>query len=263
MPRARGLSEARSPEVGAAGPANDRIEGEAAGPGGAPLDGSAGRRRQLRAVGRLAGLGGFVVALFLIAASVFGLSSEGVRDAVDGFGPVAPLVFIAFSAALTVACVPGPLLAGAAGLLFGTALGTPTAIASATLGATAAATISRRFGAGALDELSGRRVSALQDWIAARGFLAVLYARILPGVPYSLVNYAAGLTRVPLAIFAAATALGCAPRAFAYVALGGSLDDLGSPEAIVAFAVLVGMALAGMLFAARDVKQARAARRAG
>ena len=32
----------------------------------------------------------------------------------------------------------------------------------------------------------------------------------------------------------AATAIGCAPRAFAYTALGGSLDNLGSPEAIVA-----------------------------
>ena len=34
--------------------------------------------------------------------------------------------------------------------------------------------------------------------------------------------------------FAGATALGAAPRAFAYTALGGSLDDLGSPEAIAA-----------------------------
>lgn len=220
------------------------------------------RRAQLTALARLAGLGLFVVALFLVAASLFGLSSEGVRDFVDGVGPAAPLVFVAVSAALTVACVPGPLLAGAAGLLFGTALGTPVAIVSATLGATAAATISRRFGAGALDELSGRRLRGLQDWIAGRGFLAVLYARILPGVPYSLVNYAAGLTRVPLAVFAAATAVGCAPRAFAYVALGGSLDDLGSPEAIVAFAVLIGMALVGALFAARDVRAARAAKRA-
>ncbi|MDO8186241.1 VTT domain-containing protein [Conexibacter sp. JD483] len=213
-------------------------------------------------MGRLGGLGLFVVALFVVAASVFGLSSEGVRDFVDGVGPAAPLVFVAVSAALTVACVPGPLLAGAAGLLFGTALGTPTAIVSATLGATAAAAISRRFGANALDELSGRRVGALQDWIAARGFLSVLYARILPGVPYNLVNYAAGLTRVPLAVFAAATAVGCAPRAFAYVALGGSLDDLGSPEAIAAFAVLIGMAAVGALFAARDVRAARAARAA-
>ncbi|WP_160165477.1 TVP38/TMEM64 family protein [Conexibacter woesei] len=197
------------------------------------------------------------MALFVVAASVFGLSSEGVRDAVDGVGPLAPLVFVVVSAGLTVACVPGPLLAGASGLLFGTALGTPTAIVAATLGATAAAFISRRFGASALDDLSGRRITALQDWIAARGFLAVLYARILPAVPYSLVNYAAGLTRVPLAVFALATAIGCAPRAFAYVALGGSLDDLGSPEAIVAFSVLVAMALVGLLFAARDVRTAR------
>jgi uncharacterized membrane protein YdjX (TVP38/TMEM64 family) len=85
----------------------------------------------------------------------------------------------------------------------------------------------------------------VQEWIERRGFWAVLYARIAPGVPYSLVNYVAGLTRVSLPAFAAATALGCAPRAFAYTALGGSLDDLASPEAIAAIAALVVMALGG------------------
>jgi uncharacterized membrane protein YdjX (TVP38/TMEM64 family) len=78
-----------------------------------------------------------------------------------------------------------------------------------------------------------------------------LYARIVPGLPYSLVNYAAGLSPVTLRAFAAATALGCAPRAFAYTALGGSLDDLGSPEAIAAIVVLVVMALAGAVIARR------------
>ena len=38
----------------------------------------------------------------------------------------------------------------------------------------------------------------IREWIGRRGFLAVLYARIAPGVPYSLVNYAAGLTPVAL-----------------------------------------------------------------
>jgi uncharacterized membrane protein YdjX (TVP38/TMEM64 family) len=219
-------------------------------------------RDGLAALLRLALLGLFVIALFVLAASLLGLSSKKVQDAVDSVGFAAPLVFIVFSAGLTVACVPGPLLAGASGLLFGTAVGTPAAIVAATLGATLAAAISRRFGADALDQLSGRRVRALQDWITRRGFLAVLYARILPGVPYNLVNYAAGLTRVPLAVFAAATAVGAAPRAFAYVALGGSLDDLTSPEAIIAFAVLVVMAAAGALFAAHDVRAARRARAA-
>jgi uncharacterized membrane protein YdjX (TVP38/TMEM64 family) len=66
-------------------------------------------------------------------------------------------------------------------------------------------------------------------------------------VPYNLVNYGAGLTTIPLAVFAGATALGAAPRAFAYTALGGSLHDLGSPEAIAAIVVLVVMAAGGVI----------------
>jgi uncharacterized membrane protein YdjX (TVP38/TMEM64 family) len=75
--------------------------------------------------------------------------------------------------------------------------------------------------------------------VGARGFQSVLLARIAPGIPYNLVNYAAGLTPVPLGVFAAATALGVAPRAFAYTALGGNIGNLGSPEAIVAICLLV------------------------
>ncbi len=167
------------------------------------------------------------------------------------------------SAGLTVALFPGPLLAGACGLLFGTAVGTPTAIVAATVGASAAFSVSRRFGAGAVDELSGHRVRVVQDWIAQRGFLAVLYARILPAMPFHLVNYAAGLTRVRLRVFAAATAIGCAPRAFAWVALGGNLSDLGSPEAIAAFAVLVAMGLGGLVVASRDAELRRRLRQFG
>jgi uncharacterized membrane protein YdjX (TVP38/TMEM64 family) len=166
---------------------------------------------------------------------------------------LAPLAFVLVSSLLTVAMFPGPLLSGASGLLFGTALGTPVSIIAATLGASLAFSVSRRFGARAVDELSGRRVRVVQDFIAQRGFLAVLYARILPAMPYNVVNYAAGLTPVPLLTFAAATAVGCAPRAFAYTALGGHLGDLGSPEAIVAYAVLIAMAVGGMAVAARDL----------
>jgi uncharacterized membrane protein YdjX (TVP38/TMEM64 family) len=147
---------------------------------------------------------------------------------------------------------PGPLLSGASGLLFGTALGTPTSIVAATLGASLAFSLARRFGARSVDELSGNRVGVVQDFIAQRGFLSVLYARILPAMPFNVVNYAAGLTRVPLPTFAAATAIGCAPRAFAYTALGGNLSNLDSPAAIAAFAVLLVMGIGGLVVAARD-----------
>jgi uncharacterized membrane protein YdjX (TVP38/TMEM64 family) len=177
-----------------------------------------------------------------------------VRDWVDGYGVAGPLVFVAVSALLTPALFPGPLLAGASGLLFGTWLGTPISIVSATLGAVIAFSIARWIAHDAVEEIQGRRLRALRAFVARRGFLSVLYARIVPGIPYSLVNYAAGLSPVALRTFAAATALGCAPRAFAYTALGGSLDDLGSPEAIAAFAVLVVMAVAGLALARRDLR---------
>ena len=169
------------------------------------------------------------------------------RDAIDPLGIAAVPAFIALSALLTCALFPGPLLAGASGLLFGTALGTPVSIAAATLGAVLAFCIARFFAHDAVQTLTPERVRPVQDWIERRGFWAVLYARIAPGVPYSLVNYVAGLTRVSLPAFAGATAIGCAPRAFAYTALGGSLDDLTSPEAIIAIVALVVMALTGVV----------------
>ena len=57
-------------------------------------------------------------------------------------------------------------------------------------------------------------------------------------------------------MFAAATALGAAPRAFAYTALGGSLGNLRSPEAAVAVAVLVVMGTAGLVLLYRERRRA-------
>ena len=176
------------------------------------------------------------------------------HDWVDGFGVAAPLVFIVVSASLTCALFPGPVLAGASGLLFGTALGFPVALTAATLGASSAFLIARRVGLSAVEQLAGPRVRRIRDWIARRGFVAVLYARIVPGMPFALVNYASGLTRLRLPVFAAATALGAAPRAFAYTALGGSLGNWSSPETLVAAAVLVAMAVLGLVLLRREVR---------
>jgi uncharacterized membrane protein YdjX (TVP38/TMEM64 family) len=164
--------------------------------------------------------------------------------------------FVVVSALLRCALFPGPLLAATSGLLFGTALGTPVSITAATLGAIVAFSIARFVAHDAVDALAGRRLRTLQAWIEQRGFWAVLYARIAPGIPYSLLNYVAGLTHVRLAAFASATAIGVAPRAFAYTALGGSLDDLDSPEAIIAVATLAAMALFGVVTFRRNSRAA-------
>jgi uncharacterized membrane protein YdjX (TVP38/TMEM64 family) len=171
---------------------------------------------------------------FLLSGSI---SAHRVHDRMDGFGVAGPLVFIVISSVLTVVLFPGPVLSGASGLLFGTALGTPVSIVSATLGASLAFAVSRWWAHDAVAHHA--RMAGLRAWVGARGFESVLLARIAPGVPYNLVNYVAGLTPIGLGVFAGATALGVAPRAFAYTALGGSIGNLGSPVAIVALGLLV------------------------
>ena len=227
-----------------------------------------GEPARAEAVARLAALGLAIAVAVAVVLLVVRPSPGAMRDTVadvrawvDGLGLLAPLVFVAVSAALTPAMLPGPLLAGASGLLFGTALGFPLSLTAAVLGASIAFAISRWVAGDAVERVAGRRLLAVRELVSRRGFMSVLYARIMPGVPYSLVNYAAGLTTIPLAVFAAATAVGAAPRAFAYTALGGSIGDLRSPEAAVAVAVLVVMGTIGLLLVARDVRAAR--RRAG
>jgi uncharacterized membrane protein YdjX (TVP38/TMEM64 family) len=155
--------------------------------------------------------------------------------------------------------MPGPVLAGAAGLLFGTAAGTAVALAFIVLGAVMQMSISRYLAGDAARELLPARVKRFDGFIEQRGFWAVFYMRLAPAIPYNLVNYGAGLTSLKVRSMAAGTAIGAAPRTFAWVALGGNLDDLGSTEAKVAIALLVAMAVFGALLARRQLASERSA----
>ncbi len=209
---------------------------------------------------RLAVFAGIVLVLFIAATAGGQLpSAEEVRDRADGLGAVGPLVFIPAGAALLCLFVPGPVVAGSAGLLFGTAAGTPIALAVVVLGAMTQMSISRYLAGDAAAQLLPARVKRFDRFIEERGFWAVFYMRLAPGIPYNLVNYGAGLTSLKLRSMAAGTAVGAAPRSFAWVALGGSLDDLGAPEAKVAIAVLVVMALGGALVGWRQLALERSA----
>lgn len=183
---------------------------------------------------------------------------DNIRGPVRDLGVFGPLLFIAVGSLLTVSLFPGPLLCAIGGVIFGTAVGIPTVLATIVCGAVIAFSISRWWAHDAVERAAGPRVQALRAWVGRRGFAAILLARAAPGLPYNLVNYAAGLTPVALVSFAAATALGAAPRTAAYVALGGSFGDLRSPEALAAIAVLAVMGVTGATLLARDLRAATA-----
>ncbi len=208
---------------------------------------------------RLGGLAALAALAFGLAVLLLGRSVEDVRAAVDGAGAWAPVLYVALVTVLTCAFLPFPILAAAGGLVFGVAEGTALSIVGGTLGALLAFALARTVAGGAVRELAGERLQRVQGAVEDRGFVAVLYARIFPGVPRDLSNYVFGLTRVGVVAFAAATVLGIAPRAYAYVALGGSLGSFDSTQSIVAIALLAAMGLLGLVLVRRDVRRSRGA----
>jgi uncharacterized membrane protein YdjX (TVP38/TMEM64 family) len=204
---------------------------------------------------RLAALIVAVGGVFALLALSGSLSQARVRHLGEGFGPFGPLVFVAIFAALTAALFPWWVAAGASGLLFGVALGTPVSIGGALLGAVLAFALARGVAGDAVTELGGARLGAVSAWIGRRDFLSVLFARLMPAAPYSLVSYAAGLAEVRLWTFSLATLLGMAPRAFAYTALGGSLSNLDSPEALIAVGIIVSEGALGLWLAWRSARR--------
>ena len=67
----------------------------------------------------------------------------------------------------------------------------------------------------------------------------------MPVVPYGIINYSGGLTHLSYTAMAVGTLIGATPKVFVYTALGGNLDDITSPDALVALALWVILGIVG------------------
>jgi len=200
-----------------------------------------------------------LVPLCLVAVAVYfhGEIARAIADLaqwVGTLGPWGPVVFIAGYVAAALAFVPGSVLTIAAGAIFGLAAGTAYVFVGASLGACAAFLLARGFARGWVEHrLAGNpRFAAIDRAIATEGLWIVFLLRLSPLFPFSLGNYALGLTRVRFRDYALACA-GMLPWTFVYVYLGSVVGDTGGGWRL----------LAGLLVTAVVVYLiARAARRA-
>ena len=213
------------------------------------------RAARARIVTAAAALG---IAVLVLALTGSLPSADEARDFGDDLGAWAPLAYVPLFVLVNF-LIAWPILAGAGGLLFGTAAGTPLALAGVTFAGLAQMAVARRLAGGHHGFLLPERTRAVEDFLTRYGAVAVMESRIVPLLPFGVVNYSAGLTRLSYRDLAFGTVIGGAPKVFAYTALGGSLDDLASPEAIVAIALIVVLALAGALLVRRQIVGQRGA----
>ncbi|MBA3262847.1 MAG: TVP38/TMEM64 family protein [Thermoleophilaceae bacterium] len=218
-------------------------------------DSGASRRTAILRLAAYAALVGLVCGSLAATGSL--PSPDEARDWGEGLGDAAYLAYVPLFVVANFV-IWWPILAGAAGLLFGTAAGTPLALSGLTAASLTQMFIARRLAAGHHGSLLPERIRRIEDFLTRHGAIAVMQSRIVPLLPYGLVNFSAGLTRLRYRDLAMGTLVGAAPKVFAYVALGGSLSDLGSPEAIIAITLLVAMGLVGVLFVRRQLAIGRA-----
>ena len=196
-----------------------------------------------------------VILVVIAAGLLLPHSPSGLRELLLAAGVAAPAAALAAWIVLTPALFPGPVLAAAGGLAFGAVGGTALAVAGAVLGGLAAFWLARTVARGPATRLARR--SARLAWIHAlletRGFVAVLAARIMPGVPATGLYYAAGASPVRVRAFAPAIALGALLRTTPYALLGQGLAS-GSAVSIGIAAASIAIGGAGALVLARGLR---------
>jgi uncharacterized membrane protein YdjX (TVP38/TMEM64 family) len=168
----------------------------------------------------------------------------GLRDYIVSFGvwaPVASLFLMVLQA--LVAPVPSFLITFANGLAFGVFWGWMLSVFGHVLAASVCFGISRALGRVPVEVLVGRAgLESADRWFARWGVYAVFAGRLLPGVAFDAISYAAGLTNMRFRNFLVATTLGIVPQTFLYSYLGRQ-----APEYVGLFLVTTGIFLLAVI----------------
>ena len=154
-----------------------------------------------------------------------------------------PLALIAAYGIGCIFAIPATLFIATAGALWGWKLGLAYAIAGGMLGASASYFLGRYLGEGLLDRF-GKAGAAVTRQIKRAGFQTMLIVRLIPGPPFAMWNYGAGVARFPFGIYFIATLLGTLPAhfVFAYSAdalFSGTMTERDAIKHLAIVAVLL------------------------
>jgi uncharacterized membrane protein YdjX (TVP38/TMEM64 family) len=167
---------------------------------------------------------------------------DAIRDYLHSYGvwaPVASIMLMILQALL--APVPGFLIVFANGLAYGAVWGGLLSLTGQTVAAIFCFTLARSLGRGPVEALLGKLGLASADrWFERYGANGVFITRMIPGIGFDAISYAAGLTSLGFVPFVAATVVGAAPQAFIYAYLGEAAPWLVYVLTGVSTVVLVG-----------------------
>ena len=148
---------------------------------------------------------------------------------VRSYGTLGPVIYVLGYVVAMVAGIPASLLTLAAGAIFGVWAGTLWALLGATLGAATAFLVARYVARDMVEKrvASVPRFAAIDRAIAADGRRIVFLLRLSPAVPFTLLNYLLGVTRVRFTDFLLGS-VGMLPATVLYVYSGKVAGDVAT-----------------------------------
>ena len=148
---------------------------------------------------------------------------------VQSLGSLGAIAFMAIYIIATVALVPGSILTLGAGLVFGLVWGSVYVLIAAVVGETCAFLLGRYLLRNWVEQkISGDRTFlALDRALNQSGLKIILLTRLAPIFPFSLLNYAFGVTGISLKDYFLGS-IGMIPMTVVYVYFGSLAGDLAT-----------------------------------
>src|SRR5258708_13846043 len=156
-----------------------------------------------------------------------------------------PIVLIVLYAIGCVFAVPASIFVIAAGVIWGWKLGAVYAITGGMLGAIASYYVGGFLGEGLLEKF-GTPGHAVPRQVDNAGFASMLIVRLIPGPPFAVWNYAAGIARMRFRDYFWATLLGVIPSHIVFTYCADSLVNgtMTQGDAVRRLAIVFALLLA-------------------
>ena len=191
-----------------------------------------------------------VVAITTVTLNRDALNLAAIESRLHTLGPWAPAAFVVLWAVWALAFLPGSVLGIAGGALFGPVWGAVWNLLGATLAASLAFLAARYIASDWIARTLGGRLKVLLEGIEAEGWRFVALVRLVPMFPFSLTNYALGLTRIRFSTYGITSFVCMIPAVIALTYLGfAGREMLAGGEALIKKGVLAIalLAAAGLL----------------
>jgi len=199
-----------------------------------------------------------VLALLLVAAGIVAARSLGLGDLIrlenvarlkewiEGYGALAPVVYVAGYILATVFFVPGLPITVLGGVAFGALWGTLYVWIGATIGLGLAFLVARYAVRDTVERWvqASPRIARMDGQVAEHGWRIVMLTRLVPIFPFNLQNYAYGITRIGFWPYLITSSICILPGTTAFTFAGGAFSDgRGDVKRTLAYLAIAGVLL--------------------